>query len=132
MNYEKGKGSENTARSRGVVQKILCLLMYIVWQVAKRERRRVGLEENLPSLIIPSIIFPVSKGDGKRLVHGARKQGVVAGMLGVRSACFAVCGFSRVEAPSVFARRGVVCEGAGHTANGRYIITRHSHEEVFT
>ena len=83
--------------------------MDIVRQIAEREGRRVGLEESLPSLIIASIVFPVSIGSGKGLVHGTREQGVVVGMLGIRSASLAMCRFVRVKSPMIFARRGMVC-----------------------
>ena len=103
--------------------------MYVIRQIAERKGGRVCLEEDLPGLIVSSSVFPISKRDGKRFVLWACEENMVPGMLGLRSAGFAKCGFVRMESLSIFARRGVICQGAGHTANGRYVIPGQSREE---
>ena len=117
-------------KPRGL-QKFSATLVDVVRQVAERKGRRVCLEEQLPGLIITPSIFPVSEGSGKGFVLWACEKYMVSGMLGLRSAGLAEGGFVWMEAPPVFARRGVICQGASHTANGRYIIARQSHEEGF-
>ena len=103
--------------------------MYVVRQVAERKGGRICLEENLPGLIVASNILPVSKRSGKGLVLWACKEDVILGMLGLRSAGFAKGGFVWMEPLSIFARWGVICQGASHTANGRNVIPGQSHEE---
>ena len=103
--------------------------MDVVRQVAEREGRRICLEENLPGLIITPSILPVSERYGKGLVLWACEKNVASGMLGLGSAGLAESGFVWMEPSSIFARRGVVCQGASHTANGRYIIPGQSREE---
>ena len=119
---------QDAARSHGGSKNTLPL-MSVIQQITERKGRRICLEESLPGLIISSSVFPVSKRGGKGLVLWACKEYVTSGMLGLRSAGLAECGFVRMELLSIFARRGVICQGAGHTANGRYVIPGQSREE---
>ena len=58
------------------------------------------------------------------------KEDVVARVFYTCSAKFAVRRHFWVEAPSVFARGGVIGEGAGHTAGGLNVIGREHQEEA--
>jgi hypothetical protein len=84
----------------------------------------------LPGRIVFLIFFPINKGWGEGNVLRACKEDVGAHVLGIWSAVFAVCWEARMKSFVVFARGGVICDGAGHAAHGFDIIARHIQEEA--
>ena len=105
--------------------------MNVLRQVADGERGRVILEEDLPGFIILSIVFPVSKRWRKGSIRWTREKHVRSGVFGVGPAELAVRRLIRVKALAIFARRGVVCQGASHTAGGLNVVARKHQEEAF-
>ena len=103
--------------------------MDVLRQIAEGQCRRICLEEFLPGLIVISIFFPISKREGKGFVLWAREQGVTSCMLDFWAAEFTEGWFVWMKASTIFARCGVIGEGASHTASGVDVVTRQSHDE---
>ena len=98
--------------------------MYVLWQVAEGERRRIRLEKSFPGLVVLPILFPVSKRRSKWNVTGTVDQYVGARMQYLRRvAVLAVSWKAWMEALSVFARWGMSGDGASHATNGLYIVS---------
>jgi hypothetical protein len=109
--------------------KILWRSVYVVRQIAERERRRIVLEEFLPGLIIIFVLFPISKGGGEWNILWAIEEDMVACMNRFRSAAITVRGEVLMKSLSIFTHRGVSGDGTSHATDGHNIVARQGDEE---